>query len=299
MERRCSRLILSKSTNLSILTFLILFFIQSFLRRLGEGNYATLTFIAYMLSGYILLKLTSPQKTKPLLIVLLPYIISIILVSLLDQDFTGFFLMLPVFAISSIFLFVFAYSARSGTYKIKYAYIVVILLISAILWPFQENYSNWLISRNNPKISEYYDFNFVNSNNQLQKSTSSNLNVYLFTSAHCGSCIHEYPYYSEIAMRYSSDSSISFHSVFLSFMEKDSLYYNELKQDPYAFSWATTKDTDKIYSNLKMHGVPYLLVVNRQGRILYNGYCRIRPWVFINSIDRIIANNKEPISAYS
>ena len=61
-------------------------------------------------------------------------------------------------------------------------------------------------------------------------------------------------------------------------------------QENYSFNWAFAVNSEKVYNDLEMTGVPYLLIVSNKGKVLYNGYPNIRPWLFVNRPQRIIAN---------
>lgn len=273
----------------AIFAALFLFLIQTSLRKLGEGNYASSAFIVYMFCGIYILNVRFCNKYLSLILILLPFLFLNLIVSFFENDYTGFFLIFPVFLIATFILIFIKASPKTCFHQyFNFKKNFVLLLITILLWPIQENYASWLYSLQNPKINNYYNFKLINSENELFYSTQNKKNVYLFTSAYCGSCNKEYPYYSELAQKYTSDSLVSFYTVYLSFRDQDSIFYHNLKHNKFEFKWSTTRETEKIYSSLKMKGVPYLLIVSNKGDVLYNGYCRIRPWLYINNPQKFL-----------
>lgn len=274
-----------------LLSLLMLIVIPLF-RKFGEGTFACLAVVSYLAAGLYILNKNQDKPLISMLFLFLPYIILHISDAILNDSFSGFLLFIPSFIISMALLAIFFYFPSSKPSLISFKLVLPFLLFLCILWPAQENYAFWIYSHKNPIISSTYQFDLIDTNKKVIKSSDKKINVFLFTSAHCGNCYKEYPYYSELAKKYSGDTTVSFNATFLSFRDKDTLFYNDLIKSKYSFKWTIANQSKKVYEDLKMKGVPTLLILTDDNQILYNGYCRPRPWIFVNTPARIIESIK-------
>lgn len=274
-----------------LLSILMLIVIPLF-RKFGEGTYACFAVALYLAAGLYILNKKQDKPLISMLFLFLPYIILHISDAILNDSFSGFLLFMPSFIISMIFLAIFIYIPFSRPSLKSFKPILPFLLLMCVLWPAQENYAFWINSLENPIINSTYQFDLIDSNRKVIKSSDKKINVFLFTSAYCGNCYKEYPYYSELASKYSGDPSVSFNATFLSFRDKDTLFYNDLIKSKYSFKWTIANQSKKVYEDLKMEGVPSLLILTDDNQVLYNGYCRPRPWIIFNSPERIIESIK-------
>ncbi len=258
-------------------------------RKLGEGTYAVMALLTYIIAGFLTIKAQSKNFYISLALLFGPYLLIHLLDAILNESIQGFLLILPIFVLSLLFVIFLFFTNKmiiATTKRMVLLFIAIILL--PLIWISQENYSNWLYSQNNRRMLKNH-FQFTTStDNQLVESSSNKISVFLFTSAYCVNCRKEYPYFSNLAKKYSANDEIGFYGIFLCLKEIDTLYYNKLIKQEFEFTWAMAHDSRKVYDNLGGDGVPVLLILDNEDNVLYNGYCHLRPWIFINSPEFII-----------
>lgn len=282
-----NRLKMRENNKLALLLSVGMLLIIPSFRPFDEGNYAVLAVISYLTAGYFILIRDHSLTLKPLLFLFIPYLVVHLADAIVSGSFTGLYLVMPAFFISIGLLILYQHLTINSSRKLIFS-LVVMLLILPVLWLLQENFANYIFSKQNSIINSSH-FKFITSSNgKLNESSDKKISVFLFTSAYCGNCEKEFPYYSDLAKKYSSDTTYGFYTTFLCFREKDTIFYENLTKQDYEFEWSLAHDSRQIYEDFKMQGVPSLLIINEKNEVLYNGYCRIRPWLFINSPDRII-----------
>lgn len=258
-------------------------------RKLGEGTYAVLALLTYIIAGFLIFKAQSKNSYISLALLFGPYILVHLIDAVFSDSIQGFLLILPTFVLSLLFVIYLFFTNKMviiTTKRMVLLFIAIILL--PLIWISQENYSNWLHSKKNRLMLKNHIQFTTSTDNQLVESSSKRISVFLFTSAYCGNCREEYPYFSNLAKKYSANDEIGFYGTFLCFKETDTLYYNKLITQKFEFKWTMAHDSQKVYDNLGGDGVPALLILDNEDNVLYNGYCHLRPWIFINSPEFII-----------
>ncbi len=283
-----SKLKMKRELKVSLFLSFLLLLVVPFFKKFNEGTYACLAMICYITAGlYVLIT----NKDKPLLAItylFTPYFLVHLAVPIMENDYTGFILYLPPLIVSIGLLLILISRHVVIPLKLSFKPVVSFILLLALIWPLQENYAAWIYSFNNPATNDTFQFQLVNIDGETLNSSEKKVNVFLFTSAYCGNCYKEYPYFSELAARYSIDSSVAFYATFLKFRDKDTTFYKELVKNNYSFNWTMASESEAVYSELKMEGVPSLLILTDENKILYHGYCHPRPWIFVNSPERLI-----------
>ncbi len=258
-------------------------------RKLGEGNYAVLALLTYMIAGFLIFKGQSKNSYISLALLFGPYFLVHLTDAILSDSMQGFLLILPIFLLSLLLLILLFFTNKLITTK-RVVLLFLAFIIFPLIWISQENYSNWLYSKNTrPILKNHIQFT-TSTDNQLVESSSKKISVFLFTSAYCGNCKKEYPYFSNLAKKYSANNEIGFYGAFLCFKEIDTLYYNKLIKQKFEFKWAMAHESPKVLDNLGVDGVPALLILDSEDNVLYNGHSYVRPWIFINSPELIIKN---------
>lgn len=269
-----------------LMSFTMLLIIPVF-RKLGEGNYAVLALLSYLIAGFITFQSQSINSYISLVLLFGPYFFVHLIDAVLSDSMPGLLLILPIFTFSLILVVLIFYTNKLVITK-RLTLLLLGVIIFPLIWISQENYSNWLYTRNNRPIMKNH-IQFTTSNDkQLMESSSKKISVFLFTSAYCGNCRKEYPYFSDLAKKYSSSDEIGFYCTFLCFKEIDTVYYNKLIQQDFEFKWSMAHESDKVFINLGVDGVPALLILDSEDNVLYNGHCYIRPWIFINSPEIVL-----------
>ncbi len=269
-----------------LISFIMLLIIPLY-RKLGEGNYAVLASLSYLIAGFITFKSENKISFISLLLLSGPYFFVHLLDAILSDSMEGFLLILPIFIFSLLLVTLIFFTSNQVISK-KIILFLFGIIIFPLIWILQENYSNWLYSRNNRPIFKNHIQFITSTDKKMMESSSKKISVFLFTSAYCGNCIKEYPYFSNLARKYSSNDDIGFYGTFLCFKDIDTLYYNKLIEQEFVFKWVMANESSKVFNNLGVNGVPALLILDSEDNVLYNGHCYIRPWIFINSPDLIL-----------
>ncbi len=271
-----------------LISFVMLLIIPLF-RKLGEGNYAVLASITYLTAGFIVFKSQCKSSYLSLSLLFGPYILAYLLDAIISDSMQGFLLILPVFALLLLIVLFLFFTDNLKTVR-RVGLLLFAVILCPIIWVTQENYANWIYSKNSRQIRKNHIQFTISTDKKLVESSSKRISVFLFTSAYCGNCRKEYPYFSELAKKYSTSDEIGFYGTFLCFKEADTLYYNKLIEQKFDFKWAMAHESSEVLTNLGVDGVPALLILDCEDNVLYSGHCYIRPWIFINSPDIILKN---------
>jgi thioredoxin-related protein len=142
----------------------------------------------------------------------------------------------------------------------------------------------------NTDIDYKIDYNFISlaGDTISNHDNSGKVVVNLFWSAYCGRCAREYPEFSKLAHKFKERDDVEFYGVFISYSDRDSIYFNKVVKQKFEFDWVKAKNGEELFSDLKMAGVPHLSIFNKEGNVIYNGYVRDRPWILVKRPERII-----------
>ena len=266
---------------------LLVLFLAIDSRKLGEGWFASITILCFV-SGAIYVAAQQPKKG---ILTLVIYFTPAFLSNIAFFDLMGLKLVLPVYLIAStLSVVIFYILLNDGSHRKLYGVGCITLICALSAWPLQENYAMICYCSTYKVIGHNANFDFIDCRGDTIPSTNTRVNVYLFWSASCGQCQKEYPYFSNLAKEYHEQNDVSINAVFLSFRKSDTSYFKTQIQENYSFNWGFAVNSEKVYNDFEMTGVPYLLIVSNKGKVLYNGYPNIRPWLFVNRPQRIIAN---------
>lgn len=250
----------------------------------GEGWFSVLSILTYLAAGLYLATFESGKKWLTAFIFL---VIPLVLYSLTTDNHLYF---LPT-QLTAVFIFGLAFFRYNGTIARTLKLSLFGIILALISWPLNENYTYWYDSEKLFTLKEHVlalPELQGNVGQEVAISPQPYVHVYLFWSAYCGSCSREYPYFSDLAEQYKGNKKVCFEAVFLTYRDKDSVYYNEVTREKYAFTWSKALNTEEVSDKFRIDGVPDLLIMNRDGKIYYNGYCHIRPWHFVNTPEQYI-----------
>jgi thiol-disulfide isomerase/thioredoxin len=273
---------------ISFIAGLVLFFFESSSRSYGEGWFAIITFLASCMGAIYLVSLVNHKKLLNSFLFLSPMFILNLAFS---SEFFGLSLVFPTLIISSVIaLVILNLNWKDFTVKTKFCYLAIFILTGILAWPVQENYASWRYSSlNSPLLhSVNYSFRDINGNTLTPLINSGKTVVCLFWSTQCPRCKLEYPAFSELAEKYHNIKGVEFYGVFISFRPDDTLYFNKITQQKFDFKWVKAEGGRNIYDQLKMSGVPHLTIFNKKNEVVYNGWVRNRPWIWINRPEHII-----------
>lgn len=279
-----NRFIQNRTLKQAICTYLFLFLIIPASRKFGEGWFAVVTIISFFDAAIRFKKSAPPRKSflywsVICLLFLLPF--------LTFSEHPGLQLVLPVLILAMIlsYFLIFSYNVT----RKHYSFILLILFLSIVLWVAQENWAVYIYSRDNitPKKTPVMILKDRNGKTYLQENNY--YYIYLFWSAHCGSCKKEFPYFEKLSHKLLNRKNVKFATVFLKFREADSLTFNYYSQNMNSnLAWLITDNSKIILDSLAQKGVPHLTIVDPENKILYNGFVRNRPWILINRIQSFV-----------
>lgn len=283
-----NKLPVQRSYKIAFLICLLAVFIIAGSHKFGEGWFAVISIISYTVAAVFL----SEQKGNKLLLITI-FILPTLIIFISNSDIPVLFLPVELTASLIAVAVIFQFKGTTANYlKI----LVLNVFCSLLAWPLNENYTHWYYSTmENRRIDVKHKLPEIITSKTV-KLKSSKVNVYLIWSAHCGKCKYEYPYFSSLADEFSGNDDVTFSSVFLQTVEKDSIFYNEKIKEKYSFEWSKAVSAEKLMNDFEISGVPSLLIINEKGKVYYNGFCRIRPWLFINNPKEYIKKSLKDLS---
>ena len=96
--------------------------------------------------------------------------------------------------------------------------------------------------------------------------------LYLWSRG-CAQCHVLMPLFSEMAEAAKTDTSKVYMAVYLPYKNDDFSQYDEARLlNDYAFQWAAADTSNTIMPDLRFNGVPHLTILDKDGKVVYNGY---------------------------
>ena len=215
---------------------------------------------------------------------------------------------LPIFAFVMVATHLFGDGAFVATRLIAFAFAILsVLLIEALNIPLKTrclvlailmllsiplvfvgsmNVFTYLVANEmNSKVKQPFPFSYAfvtDDGDTLTDASLKGKNVAVFFwSSHCGNCHKELPHFSKLAAQYEGDTTKVFIAAFISFDEdSDSAFYASEASQESAFTWAKALDSRQVMRDLGFNAFPHVTYINKEGKVVYNGYLSNRPWIF-------------------
>jgi thioredoxin-related protein len=268
---------------------LLILIIESESRRFGEGWFAVATLFGFIIGAVII----SGMKVNAKIYVLWGlYIFPTLFLNLIFGPLFGKLLIFPILTIAIIlsYFIIERLNPAGMSMRRKIVFSILTILLISPSWILQENYSHWRYVSLNQHIETPINYNFITENGDTLSSADQKgkVVVCLFWSAYCGRCSKEYPEFSKLAKQFKERDDVAFYAVFISFAGKDSVYFNSVAEQKFEFDWVKSRDGKELFTSLQMVGVPHLSIFDKESNVIYNGWVRDRPWIFVKRPERII-----------
>ena len=187
------------------------------------------------------------------------------------------------FAILSVLLI----EALNISLKTRYLLLAFLMLFSIpLVFVGSMNLFTYLVAKEmNSKVELPFPFSYAfvtDDGDTLTDASLTGKNVAIFFwSSHCGSCHKELPHFSKLAAQYEGDTTKVFIAAFISFDEaSDSAYYVSETSRQSTFIWAKALDSKQVMQDLDFNAFPHVTYINKEGKVVYNGFLSNRPWIF-------------------
>ena len=174
--------------------------------------------------------------------------------------------------------------------KTKYLLLALTMLLSLpLVFVGSANLFTYLVANEyHSKVKEPFPLSYAFVTNEGDTLTEASLKgknlAVFFWSSHCGNCHVELPRFSKLAAQYEGDTTKVFVAAFVSFNEEsDSAFYAHETQNESAHTWAKVVDSKAIMQDLGFNSFPHVTYINKEGKVVYNGYLSNRPWIFAYS----------------
>jgi len=177
------------------------------------------------------------------------------------------------------------------------ASLVIILLFGYIGMP------NWLAYSFSKKTSDRFpvpsiQLTNVNGESFNLNEQSGKVLVLDFWSTSCGICFKKFPDFDRLKQKYTSQKDIEFYAVNL-IQPREELSSVMKITGSFNFSFSTlytdNNSANQIRELLKVEAVPTIVIINKQGEVVYTGDFNTEKYVFVNNIyDLIETALKEP-----
>lgn len=126
-------------------------------------------------------------------------------------------------------------------------------------------------------------YTFVTTNGDtLNERTLQGKNVaIMFWSSRCANCHKELPYFSRLGAQYENDTNNCVIAAFIPFdKENDAMFYERETAHLRHLICAQVMESEKLMKDLGFNTFPHVTYLNKQGKVVYNGYLSNRPWIF-------------------
>lgn len=199
----------------------------------------------------------------------------------------GPFIAMRLIAFAFAILSVLLIEALNISLKTRCFLLAILMLISIpLVFVGSTNLFTYLVAKEmNSKVEQPFPFSYAfvtDDGDELTDVSLKGKNVAIFFwSSHCGSCHKELPHFSELAAQYEGDTTKVFIAAFISFDEaSDSAFYASETSRESAFTWAKALDSKQVMRDLGFNTFPHVTYIDKEGKVVYNGYLSNRPWIF-------------------
>ncbi len=273
---------------LYIIGLIIILYVNLFGRAYGLYlNFIVSGFINFFLS-YYLLKL-NPFKKIGIFLIFLPFLLLLpttIYGAISNQRMPGIVGFI-IYIVSSIFGIIVFKTEKKVIYIILYFLSFIILTINyfnILNYYYYRFDQNKIIGEIVPKIflkDEFGNSSIILVNNKIQ--------VIDLWSNSCAECIKQFPKFEELKNKYKNDDEVDFYG--LNVMEKNQDFERSKSfLSNYTFkNFYTNKD---IFKKLNFSAVPYYMIINKKGKIIYFGSLNVEKNETYNNIYNLIENEK-------
>ena len=247
------------------------------------GNHAIVMSIAFVtlpVFYYVSRNATAKERWIQALVFILPIALSHIM---------GYF---PIVAarlvalVVSVLAVMLLHSLKVSS-KTRNVFLAVLMLLSLPLsFLMSANLFTYLVANEeHSEVKEPFSFSYAfvtNDGDTLTDASLTGKNVAVFFwSSHCANCHEELPHFSNLAAQYEGDTTKVFIATFISFSEaNDSAFYARETSRESAFTWAKALDSKQVMQDLGFNAFPHVTYINKEGKVVYNGYLSNRPWIF-------------------
>lgn len=262
---------------MAILQGFVILFIFATSRTYGVGWFAVFTLLAFVLTS---IYLGSHKPHKPLKASLILFS-TVLLIPILESSTIGIANYVPITLMGGVFSYFTIDQMMKMDHSVirRFSPLIIFIIISPFIWLLQENYFHLLTPVKNDIPVETFQLSMLDKEGFQIQENQEQTSVYFFWSKTCGSCRKEFPYFSELALKYKNHDNIKFYSVLVEFKASDSIAFNYEIQNDYAFEWARIPDGQAVYDNLIQDGFPKLTIIGKDKKILFNGFVKYRPWL--------------------
>ena len=177
------------------------------------------------------------------------------------------------------------------------ASLVIIFLLGYVGMP------NWLAYSFSKKTSDRFpvpsiQLTNVNGESFNLNEQSGKVLVLDFWNTSCGICFKKFPDFDRLKQKYTSQKDIEFYAVNL-IQPREELSSVMKITGSFNFSFSTlytdNNSANQIRELLKVEAVPTIVIINKQGEVVYTGDFNTEKYVFVNNIyDLIETALKEP-----
>lgn len=134
-------------------------------------------------------------------------------------------------------------------------------------------------------------YTFVTTNGDtLNERTLQGKNVaIMFWSSRCAKCREELPHFSRLGSQYENDTNNCVIAAFIPFdKENDSAFFEKETTHLTHLISAQVMESEKLMKDLGFNAFPHATYLNKQGKVVYNGYLSNRPWIFAYNPNRYL-----------
>lgn len=273
-----------------ILISIFCFFCQLLIAVFTNGDviYRYLpTNILYFIIPYLTFKkLDKEFKIKALIIFLIPALL-ILLVGIHAYIIQNTIKTIPL-GISIVVSNLIAYFTFSNKKRLKIILTYAILLVFTFY--LKLNYFNGISYKIKiENFSNDLEIKFENKDSFQIKNKRGKILVFDLWSSSCGVCFKKFPEFQKTANQYANDSLVEFYSLNLP-LKRDTIEVSSLISD-YNFKKLYAKNL-KSWDLLGVKSVPRTLIIDKNGKITYNGTFNNNKYLFYNNVNRIIKKMK-------
>lgn len=250
------------------------------------------TGVIYLITPYIVYRYISHKLYVPLIFVA-PFLLFN-LEPWLSGSITALPLTLIPFCSVGFFYLAFLLKRRR---IVQYSLLGTYLVFLLFGWyKGYEDYRQWIFvqeAKLAPDTNVNYLFYDIDGNPVTPTCLEGKILVFDFWSTSCGVCFREFPKFEKVYQKYKHRDDICFYAVYLPIKDEPHETIKAIIKDYVNYSFPVLladKDTD-YWTKFKINGVPHLMILDRKGKVVFNGganYDKKIVFNIENMIDRLL-----------
>ena len=248
--------------------------------------------VVYSIGGFILGSKDANKNLRSFILLSAPMFSLFLIISLIDY-LPHIYPLVLIIPIASIIGFYLKYLYLNHRHLAYYIVLFSAMFIYSLGYLGMLNWCEYVFSVEENSDVQKLSIKFITLDGKLYDINSISDKTYIlyYWITSCGVCYNKMPDLENLTLKYINNDAVQIYAVISPLSITDTTCRDVIKElsSEYKINYAISlESTVDIKSNLNFNTFPHVLVIDKLGRVIYNGRFNNNPCVFVNNISNII-----------